>query len=205
MGYGAYKTQQTMPLPTLSFVLGLLVLFYLSTFVLFAFLRVLTGVSIQRVGYSGLRRIAFTPRDGISIRIRGLGLSLHRPIFAQPTWITLTVTEPQIVVDLQALHASKDKTQGDAARTNGLVDKQGVPRSNGDEKASEGQTGQEKGQTWKKLTELKEKIKGLHRQVQWLRLVDLVVLRASVVIKDVGTVRVERYTLSVGYEDNDCG
>ena len=82
---------------------GVLVLAYLSTFVLFALLRILTGISIQRVGYSGFRRIAFAPREGIKIYVRGIGLSFHRPTFAQPTWISLQLTEPRIVVDLRAL------------------------------------------------------------------------------------------------------
>ncbi|KAG9589800.1 hypothetical protein KCU97_g7759, partial [Aureobasidium melanogenum] len=61
-----------MPLPTASFVGGVLVLAYLSSFVLFALLRILTGISIQRIGYSGFRRIAFSPKDGIKIYIRGI-------------------------------------------------------------------------------------------------------------------------------------
>lgn len=40
-----------MPVPTLSFLLGLVVIGYLFTFVVFAILRIVTGVSIQRVGY----------------------------------------------------------------------------------------------------------------------------------------------------------
>ncbi|KAG9992783.1 hypothetical protein KCU78_g19223, partial [Aureobasidium melanogenum] len=92
-----------MPLPTASFVGGVLVLAYLSSFVLFALLRILTGISIQRIGYSGLRRITFSPKDGIKIYVRGTGLSLHRPTFAHPTWISLHLTEPQVVIDLPAL------------------------------------------------------------------------------------------------------
>ena len=69
--------------PTPTFMAGLVLLAYLLTFVLFAFIRVVTGVSIQRIGWSSLRRIAFTPKDGLRIEIRGLGLSLHRPTFAR--------------------------------------------------------------------------------------------------------------------------
>jgi len=50
-----------------SSVLGLVVLFYLLSFVLFAIVRIATGVSIQRIGYLSLRHIAYTPRDGVRI------------------------------------------------------------------------------------------------------------------------------------------
>lgn len=164
-----------MPLPTASFVGGVLVLAYLSTFVLFALLRILTGVSIQRVGYSGFRRIAFAPKDGIKIYIRGIGLSLHRPTFAQPTWISLQLTEPQIVVDLRAL---------------GNTTKNGKP----DEKAPA--PGDNTSQ-WKKLTDVKDKIKRLHTKIRYLCMIDLVALTSTVVIKEVGTITVERMTLAV--------
>ena len=64
-------------------------LLYLSSFFVFAIVRIATGISIQRIGYFSLRRIAYAPRDGLKIELRGLGLSLHPPTFAQPTWISL--------------------------------------------------------------------------------------------------------------------
>src|SRR5258708_38972946 len=92
-----------MVLPSVSFVAGLILLAYLSSFVLFAFIRVVTGISIQRLGFSGLRRIAYTPKDGLKIEIRGLGLTLHRPTFAQPTWLSVVLTELKVTVDLKTL------------------------------------------------------------------------------------------------------
>jgi len=164
-----------MPLPTASFVGGVLVLAYLSTFVLFALVRILTGVSIQRIGYSGFRRIAFSPKDGIKIYIRGIGLSLHRPTFAQPTWISLHLTEPQVVVDFRALQNSTKNTQAE-------------------EKAQPHDQGTSQ---WKKLTGVKDKIKRLHTKIRYLCLVDLVAVSSTVVIKEVGTITVERITLAV--------
>ncbi|KAI4716098.1 hypothetical protein E4T48_07713 [Aureobasidium sp. EXF-10727] len=169
-----------MPLPTASFVGGVLVLAYLSTFVLFALLRILTGISIQRIGYSGFRRIAFSPKHGIKIYIRGVGLSLHRPTFAQPTWISLNLTEPQVVVDFGAL-------QNAANTTSEHEHKQGAPDKSHDHGASQ----------WKKLTQVKDKIKRLHTKIRYLCLVDLVAVSSSVTIKDVGTITVERITLAV--------
>ncbi|KAG9950208.1 hypothetical protein KCU85_g3600, partial [Aureobasidium melanogenum] len=164
-----------MPLPTASFVGGVLVLAYLSSFVLFALLRILTGISIQRIGYSGLRRVAFSPKDGIKIYVRGIGLSLHRPTFAQPTWISLYVTEPQVVVDLRALQNSAKNVETE-------------------EKTPSQKDGASQ---WKKLTEVKDKIKRLHTKIRYLCLVDLVADTSSVVIKEVGTITVERITLAV--------
>src|ERR1700761_9807020 len=88
-----------------SFILGVLVLLYLSTFVVFAVIRVLWGVSIQRLWWSGLRHISYTPRDGLRIDIRGLRLSLHRPTFAQPTWVSVVITELKVTVDLRTWDA----------------------------------------------------------------------------------------------------
>ncbi len=44
-----------------TFVLGVAVLLYLSSFVLFAVVRITTGLSIQRLGYFSLRRVAYVP------------------------------------------------------------------------------------------------------------------------------------------------
>src|ERR1700685_4188547 len=91
-----------------SFIFGLVVLLYLSSFILFAILRIVTGISIQRIGYFSLRRLAYTPRDGIKVEIRGLGLNLHRPTFAQPTWLSVVLTELGITVDLKATDKAGD-------------------------------------------------------------------------------------------------
>src|SRR4030095_13569 len=94
---------------------GFVLLFYLSSFVGFSILRVATGVSIQRVGYFSLRHIAYTFKEGIRIEIRGLGLSLHRPNFAQPTWISLRLTELKVFVD--PLHlSSSPKVDGHSSK-----------------------------------------------------------------------------------------
>src|SRR5690242_20370399 len=110
-----------MALPSLQFLAGLALLLYLLSFVLFAFIRVVTGVSVQRLGYSGLRRIAFTPKDGLRIEIRGLGFSLHRPTFAQPTWVSIVLTELKVTVDLRALGEKPRKKTGWTNWSNGAA------------------------------------------------------------------------------------
>lgn len=184
-----------MPVPTASFLVGLVVLAYLLTFIVFAVLRVITGVSIQRVGYSGFRRIAFSPRHGIKVTIRGVGISPHRPTFALPTWCSLVVTELCVTVDLKALGEAKSArnegfkhSNGAAGKANGSLDGEGGEG----EDADEGH-----GKLWRQLTEVKEKIKKLHGKIHWLRLVDLVADAAEVNIVGVGCLWVERVTLSV--------
>src|SRR5436305_4168543 len=94
-----------------TFLLAIIILLYLSQFVLFAVLRIVTGISIQRAGILtpfSLRRIACTPKDGIKVEIRGFRLNIHRPTFAQPTWLSIVLTELAITVDLKALGGEHD-------------------------------------------------------------------------------------------------
>ncbi|KXL44849.1 hypothetical protein M433DRAFT_154812 [Acidomyces richmondensis BFW] len=183
-----------MPLPTVSFVVGVVVLGYLLTFAVFAVLRILTGVSIQRVGYSGFRRISFSPRNGIKVNIRGVGVSVHRPTFALPTWCSLVITELIVTVDLQALDeagARKDgayeKANSTHAHANGHSPRLQVELEN-----REGH-----GRLWRRLTEIKEKIKRLHSKINWIKLVDLVATALELNVAGVGSLRLERVTLSV--------
>src|SRR3954469_6342000 len=92
-----------------TFVFGVIVLLYLSSFILFAILRIITGISIQRIGYFSLRRIAYTPKEGLHIEIRGLGFSLHPPSFAQPTWISIRLTDLKVTVDSSTLGKGKSE------------------------------------------------------------------------------------------------
>lgn len=180
-----------MPMPTVSFLLGVVVVAYLSTFIVFAVLRIATGVSIQRVGYSGFRRIAFSPRHGIRVNIRGVGISIHRPSFALPTWCSLVITELVVTVDLGALRE-------DGRGANVSIGKQnGVPRGAPKTPSGDSRDGEGHGKLWQKLTEAKENIKRLHSKINWIRLVDLVATAVELRLVGVGSVRVERATLSV--------
>ena len=184
-----------MPMPTVSFLLGLVVLGYLFTFVIFAVLRIVTGVSIQRVGYSGFRHIAFSPRHGIKVNIRGVGLSVHRPTFALPTWTSLVITELVVTVDLQAVGESGNgRGHGLFEKANGTPTKaDGVPaHAQNEQEDDEGH-----GKLWRKLTETKEKIKILHGKINWIRLVDLVATAVTLDLTGAGSIRLERLSLSV--------
>ncbi|TKA66278.1 hypothetical protein B0A55_09520, partial [Friedmanniomyces simplex] len=183
-----------MPIPTASFLLGIVVLGYLFTFVLFAILRIITGVSIQRVGYSGFRHVSFSPRHGVRIDVRGLGLSIHRPTFALPTWCSLVVTELVVTLDLVALAQPKNSRENGIADTNGAHTKlNGTPRP----PAANHEDADGHGKLWRKLTEIKDKIKLLHTKIRWIKLVDLVATASTVHVVGVGSIRAERVTLSV--------
>ncbi|KAH5273674.1 hypothetical protein HBI70_108430 [Parastagonospora nodorum] len=190
-----------MALPTLQFLAGLLLLLYLLSFVLFAFIRVVTGVSIQRLGYSGLRRIAFTPKDGLRIEIRGLGFSLHRPTFAQPTWVSIVLTELKVTLDLKALGAKPQKKSSWTSWTNGSTQKDRSGHTTPEQaKEDDDETGDEEVErslTWKRLTDAKEKIKRVHSKINWIRQVDLVAHGTTVVITDVGSLQVGGLSLAV--------
>ncbi|ROW12598.1 hypothetical protein VMCG_00684 [Cytospora schulzeri] len=182
-----------------TFIFGVFVVLYLSSFVLFAILRILTGLSIQRIGYFSLRRLAYVPKDGIKVEIRGLGLNIHRPTFAQPTWLSVVISELVVTLNVLELEHSKAKAalaqeQQDPA----LPKKEGaslevpkppiVRRATATVKRSE---------TWKQLTRIKERIKKLHRNVNWIRLVDVVATNSAVNVVGVGNVQFGSVTLAV--------
>ena len=177
-----------------SFLLGLVALFYLSSFVFFAVVRIATGISIQRLGYLSLRHIAYTPRDGVRIDLSGLGLHLHQPTFARPTWLSLRLTELKVTVDLKGLSGGKDarEVQGDVdADGPSCVLDQGVTTP------SRLRSSPRRSQTWRRLTQLKEKIKKLHEKIHWIRLVDVEILNASCVVTDIASVQVGSCTMTV--------
>ncbi|KAH8178587.1 mitochondrial protein from FMP27 domain-containing protein [Sarocladium implicatum] len=180
-----------------TFVFGVFVLLYLSSFVFFAILRIITGISIQRIGYFSLRRLAYTPRDGCRVEIRGLGFNVHRPTFAQPTWISLVLHELVVTVDIRELEGTKlSSSPGDNSETktdekdastptrptrSNRPSPQAVPRS----------------ETWKHLTKIKEKIKRLHRKVKYLRMIDVVATNSAINVVDVGNIQVGNFTVAV--------
>ncbi|GAB1320369.1 Protein SABRE [Madurella fahalii] len=189
-----------------TFIFGIVVLLYLSSFVLFAVVRIITGISIQRIGYFSLRRLAYTPRDGIRIEIRGLGLNVHRPTFAQPTWLSIVVSELAVTVNVRELEGSKasgaasddeesdsDTADRDAASTRPETPKK--PRTPRPIRRDTDYDGRSK--TWKRLTRVKERIKRLHRRVNWLRMVDVVATNSTVSIEGVGNVQMGSFTIAV--------
>ena len=184
-----------------TFIFGVIVLLYLASFVLFAIIRIITGVSIQRIGYLSLRRLAFTPKDGIKLEIRGLGINIHRPTFAQPTWLSIVLTELAVTLDLKVLDGDK------SART---------PEENGgaEEEKKDGSSREveseikplsrratsfepQRSKMWEQLTSIKNRIKRLHRNINWIRMVDVVASNSSITVVDVGNIQLGSFTLAV--------
>ncbi len=183
-----------------TFIFGIVVLLYLSSFVLFAILRILTGISIQRIGYLSLRRLAYTFKDGIKIEIRGLGVNIHRPTFAQPTWLSIVLTELVVTLDLEALEGDDNEESGELhdSRKNSdrsLGSVQGTPLRRIPSHRST--SGLQRSKTWDHLTRLKERIKRLHRNINWIRLVDVVATNSSVKVVRVGTLQIGSFTMAV--------
>lgn len=182
-----------------TFIFGVFVVLYLSSFVLFAILRILTGLSIQRIGYFSLRRLAYVPKDGVKIEVRGLGLNVHRPTFAQPTWLSVVVSELVVTVDLVELDRSKaggaiPQDPDDPASYKKKEASLNVPKTPLVRRAT---ASVQRSETWKHLTRIKERIKRLHRNVNWLRLVDVVATNSTVNVLDVGNVQFGSVTVAV--------
>jgi hypothetical protein len=188
-----------------TFIFGVFVLLYMSTFVLFAIIRILTGISIQRIGYFSLRRLAYTPRDGFKIEIRGLGLNLHRPTFAQPTWLSIVVSELVVTVDIGELDGTKTVEDGDddsdddepANHSSTKVSNSNTTRTPNPPLIRRAATFSNRSETWKKLMRLKDRIKRLHRNVNWLRMVDVVATNSTLNVVDVGNVQFGSFTIAV--------
>ncbi|KAL8735940.1 MAG: hypothetical protein Q9166_000502 [cf. Caloplaca sp. 2 TL-2023] len=180
-----------------SFLFGLAVLLYLGSFVLFAILRIATGISVQRIGYRSLRHVALTLRDGVRLEIRGVGFSPHRPTLAQPTWVSLKLEELKIIIDPNNLSPRKP-----VAATG-----KRVGNTNPDSRASTAKPPKpairlpdrhsSRSQTWKRLTQLKERLKKLHEKIHWLCLVDIAAADSSCVILGVGKLEIGTFNLAV--------
>lgn len=182
-----------MSLPKTSSLLGAIVLLYIASFIAFAILRIATGVSIQRIGYFSLRRIAYTIHDGIRIELRGLGFALHRPTFAQPTWVSLRLTELKVIVDVKALSRSKKDSKTAKGAENGSAhngETLKTPR-----RSTEASGGRSR--TWKRLSNLKERIKKLHEKINWLCMIDVLATNTSIVVVDIGRLEVGVVTMAV--------
>lgn len=184
-----------------SFLLGAVVCFYLLSFVAFAILRIATGISIQRIGFNSLRRIAYTSRDGVRLDIRGFGLSIHKPTFAQPTWLSLRFSELKITIDAQALTARRNQKTAQHGTVGGKPANGTAHGPSSPPKTSEPprdpRPGKSRSRTWKRLTQIKEEIKKLHEKIHWLSMVDVIATDTSLVIVDVGTFEVGTLQMAV--------
>ncbi|KAJ5433420.1 uncharacterized protein N7458_012576 [Penicillium daleae] len=183
-----------------SILVGFLLL-YLSSFFVFAIVRIATGISIQRIGYFSLRRIAYAPREGLQIEIRGLGFSLHPPSFAQPTWISIRLTDLKITLDTATLSKGKADLSRDLLGSPGPGSPKNPtsPNSPGSpsEESAPPESSTPRSKTWRSLTRMKERLKRLHRQINWLALVDLTAVNTTIHFLEAGQIHVGSLALSV--------
>ena len=201
MATSAATANFSMAVPSTSFLLAVLVIFYLLSFVLFAVIRIATGISIQRLGYFTLRRISYTIRDGFRVEVHALGLYLHRPTFAKPTWISLRLSDLRIVIDVESL-GKKRQSRNVTGRPEQIrklpskdagsfaSDAPGLPDGTRASRLSWSDL-------WKKLTAIKEKIKAVHDKIEWLRMVDIEILNSSCSITGVASVQIASISAAV--------
>ncbi|EAQ91130.1 hypothetical protein CHGG_03065 [Chaetomium globosum CBS 148.51] len=186
-----------------TFIFGIFVLLYLSSFVVFAVIRIITGISIQRIGYFSLRRLAYTARDGVRFEIRGLGLNVHRPTFAQPTWLSIVMDEFAVTINIQELERAKAKeaapedvdSDSDVAEQLPRPTTPKTPRI--PRPVRRDIDPDERSKMWKRLTRVKERIKRLHRKLNWIRMVDVVATNSTVNITGVGNLQMGSLTIAV--------
>ncbi|RMZ85531.1 hypothetical protein DV737_g538, partial [Chaetothyriales sp. CBS 132003] len=149
-----------------------------------------TSLAGARIGYFSLRHISCSPREGIRISLRGLGLSLHRPTFAQPTWISLVLTDLRVAVDAASLDTSARQPEGASARPGSAHEKTAAGRPGLHTAAS-------RSEVWQKLASVKEKLKRLHSRIKWLRILDISATNTSLDILGVGSISVGSITMAV--------
>ncbi|KAJ9652207.1 Protein SABRE [Neophaeococcomyces mojaviensis] len=169
---------------------GFLVLAYLCSFVVLAILRIATGVSIQRIGLTSLRHISYTARDGLRIDIRGLGFSIHRPTFSQPTWVSLRLQDLRVTIDPALLEKHTDKRQNQQDSTS--------PKTASARPSDQRNRGSaEKSELWKKLTNAKEYLKEIHHKIHLLRMFDVYATNTTLDVVGAGSVSIGSVTLAV--------
>lgn len=177
-------------------LVGVLLL-YLFSFIVFAIVRIATGVSIQRIGYFSLRRIAYSPLEGVHIELRGLGLSFHQPSFSRPTWVSLRLTDLKVTVNPVLLETAKAANAPTNRHDGDIRSRPSTPHIKKDISTTHRTSFMPRSKTWKRLTSLKERIKKLHRQIRWLAMVDLVATNSIVHFVDAGQIQVGSFTLAV--------
>lgn len=99
-----------------------------------------------------------------------------------------------MTVDINALgdDGSKGKSGSETSNESTSEAKELKAARQSDHQDEEG-----RGKLWRKLTDVKEKIKRLHSKINWIKLVDLVVVDITLDVVGVGALRVERVILSV--------
>ncbi|KAK9323136.1 golgi-body localization protein domain-containing protein [Lipomyces orientalis] len=156
---------------------------HLVAFVVFAFIRILTGVSIQRLGYFSLRHISFTLKTGIQVDIRRIELNFHRPSFSRPSWITLTIADSSVYFDSDYdnhLHSTPSNAPPQA------------PTSPFVSPSADGASERTLEIILARATSLIYKV---HKLLPYLRLIDVSIRNSSLITEDLGTIHIRSIAL----------
>lgn len=99
-----------------AYYLSWALILYVSTFALFLLLRVITGISIRRLGYLSLRYIDFSPRPFALIRINAIGITVHAPTSTCPSWIGFYIKGLHVKVDPELLYKDNHRRKAKKAK-----------------------------------------------------------------------------------------
>ena len=184
----------TLHIPT--FLLGIVVLLYIASFVVFAIIRIVTGISIQRLGYLSLKRISYEPKDGIKIEVRKLGLIFHRPTYAQPSWVSLLIGDSQVTVDVSKRKQGKHG-DGGVSGSKGNDDTTNSASQPRDNKATGTPQESQKPPFLEDREKLRKLMQSLRRMFRYMKLVDVVFTNSTLAVVDVGSIQIDSTTISV--------
>jgi len=111
----------------------------------------------------------------------------------------VVLTELAVTVDLKA--ADGDKAADAEEDSNATVEGAAGPTCDFEPKRKPLQRktsmGSQRSKSWERLTSIKERIKRLHRNINWIRMVDVVAANSSVTVVDVGQIQVGSFTMAV--------
>jgi hypothetical protein len=103
-----------------------------------------------------------------------------------------------VTVDLKAAEGDKN---GDSEDVNGTVEGADGPSCEFEPKrkplSRKASFGPQRSKSWERLTSIKERIKRLHRNINWIRMVDVVASNSTVTLVDVGHIQVGSFTMAV--------
>ncbi|KAK9335831.1 mitochondrial protein from FMP27-domain-containing protein [Lipomyces starkeyi] len=163
---------------------ALFCLTHLVAFVVFAFIRILSGISIQRLGYFSLRHISFTLKTGIQVDIRRIELNFHRPSFSRPSWITFTIADSSLYFDsdydAQSHITSANSPPQTPTALPALRSPDGVPEQSLEYL----------------LTRAASLIYRIHKWLPYLRLIDISIRNSSLITEDLGTIHIRSIALN---------
>ncbi|KAK9452154.1 golgi-body localization protein domain-containing protein [Limtongia smithiae] len=176
---------------------------HLLAFVVFGFIRIVTGVSINRLGYLSLRHISFSLRSGIVVDIGRAKIDFHRPAFSRPSWISLTVSDISLYFDSldeyvasagilsssASFHFSSTSNLAAAIKTSATLDAAHTLMSH-IASASGTPTIERDNAIRTLIKRFTSAVITIHRLLKFIRLVDLNVRNISLITEDIGTINI---------------